>query len=120
MMHSKQQELANKLFSVNPEFKISEYNTFEDFSLIMGMFGLYLKDLIMGSEEENNDTEKLSKSFDFINYLSTKNDDYIDEILKYSILEILTDYDKTIAVSRRYLKDRALEFFNTLVFKKNS
>jgi len=119
-MHSKQQELVNNLFSIIPDFKTSEYNTFEDFSLIMGMFGLYLKDLIINSKEENNDTEKLSKSYNFLNYLSAKNDDYIDEILKYSILEILTDYDKTIAVSRRYLKDRALDFFNTLVLKKNS
>ncbi len=107
----KPEDVIPELFSTFPElshFLDKDEGTY----CILGDFGLYLRD---GITENTIDNNALNKAFDFLNALGKSDDPEVQNLLGVGVLEILTDRNKTIQVSKKMLKGQALEIFNKTI-----
>ncbi len=101
--------LINLLKERIPEIKQVIYPEMEFSAFIhFGLFGGFLRDEIMNDESNK---ELIERSFGFLNYLFENGDERIKRMLRVETFEILTDFPKTINVSKVYLKGQALENF---------
>lgn len=117
MLSSLNNKLIEMLYSEIPEFKefAKEY-IFDVFHMdaytIYGPFGSFLRDKIL----ENSDEDYLiSKGFNLINNLCDRKNDDIDQMLKSTFFEPLTDYKITIIESQRFLTGKAKDLFNEVL-----
>lgn len=102
-------ELIDLLKERIPEIKQFIYPEMEFSAFIhFGSFGGFLRDQIMNDENNN---ELIEKSFGFLNNLFENGDERIKRMLRVETFEILTDFPKTIDVSKLYLTGQALESF---------
>jgi hypothetical protein len=86
---------------ITPEFEFSAY-------IIFGDFGIFLRDKIL----ERSDNEGLiNRSFGLLNMLIEQGDEKIIQMLRVTTFEILTDNPQTIAISKQYLKGKAVDIF---------
>lgn len=75
---------------------------------ILGNFGLFLKD---GICQGRIDEARLNSYFEFLNEMGESNDLEVRNLLVVGILEILTDYEKSVLITREKLRGRALALF---------
>lgn len=84
-----------------PEFDFSAYINY-------GTFGSFLRDKII---EEKDNAELINRSFAFLNFLIENGDEKILQMLRVETFEILTDYAKTIELTKQQLNEKALAIF---------
>ena len=117
-MLSKQlsKKITSDLYLKIPEVKIyvDEYIDNEYHSnayLIFGPFGSLLTDWIMAKDQP----EIVDKAYSFINQLCDNGEREIEELLKVTFFEVLTDFKKTIEESRLKLDGKALTYFKEVL-----
>ncbi len=75
---------------------------------ILGNLAIYLNDSIANNSLQESEKEMV---FQFLNEMGNSDDIETKNLLVVGVLEILTDYPKTIEAARMYLKDEALVLF---------
>ncbi len=117
MLSSLNNKLIERLYSEIPEFKefAKEY-IFDIFQMdaytIYGPFGSFLRDKML---ENSGGNYLISRGFNLINNLCDKKNDDIEQMLKSTFFEPLTDYKITIVESQRFLTGKAKDLFNEVL-----
>ena len=117
-MLSKQlnEQTVNNLYKEIPEFEKYVINHIDkefvkNAYLVFGPFGRLLTDWITGQASQ----QLINKSYCFINQLCENADSEMEQMLKVTFFEHLTDFKKTIEVSRSNFKGKALIFFEEVL-----
>jgi len=118
MISSKQpgDEMTNELYLAIPEFKVYALEHIDveflgNNYLVFGPFGGLLTDWII----EDASNELIDRCYDHINQLCKNADKETEQMLKVTFFEHLTDFKKSIAMSRLKLHGEALTFFEEVL-----
>jgi hypothetical protein len=107
--------LVKKPLSIK-EFRLYAHeNVYEDFLnssyLCYGPFGSFVRDLILKGDQH----EFVNRCFEYINELCEQGNPDINEMLRVTFFEPLTDSREVIELSKRSLSGNALSIFNKIL-----
>jgi hypothetical protein len=117
-MLSKQssEKLTNSLYSEIPEFetfaaKCIDQEFRNNSYLTFGPFGSLLRDWII----ESASPELIDKCYSFINHICSHGDKDVEQMLKVTFFEPLTDSKQSIELSKLKFRDRASILFEEVL-----